>query len=179
MTCGAVYDDFDQPGVPSRGTRIVAEGRWLHVPGVNGSLAQAELRTTTFVPLSRLDSMFVLASGGTTRGGGAPLAAQFTLGGPFRLSGCAAYELRGSHYVLSGVGWLHRASEGIGPLASRMYIGGWYECGAAFERFGAGDLRHSISVGVLAETILGVVSVTGTLDNRGHRQLLLSTGRGF
>lgn len=89
-----VWDGQDSPAVPSRGTRIIADlDRVLQSPQLLHPLDQAEVRDSTFLPLSSKNSLFLIAAGGTSFNGVAGPLQVFALGGPFRLG---AYLRRNS-----------------------------------------------------------------------------------
>lgn len=174
------YDGANEPVLPTRGARLEVGGRWmLEMPGAARHLAQADASIVGFSPVSHSDVLFVRAAGGTTLGGAAPLARQYAIGGPFALSGYGYEQFRGSSYLLGAAGCRHLLAESIGPAATRLYLGGWYEIGGAFETIRSASLHHSLTAGLLASTLLGEVTLGGSLSEGPRTSMFLSLGHGF
>jgi NTE family protein len=175
-----LYDSSDDPVIPQRGARVEGEGRWFFSsPGKGGAFGQAELNANVFKPLSKTASLFFLVAGGSTFGGAPPLADQFTLGGPLRMTGYLRDELRGSNFLLLGGGYLHQLSDLPGALGQKVYAGGWYEYGSAFDSIRAARYHHSVSAGIVADTVLGAMSIGGSWTDLGRTKLFFTLGRFF
>ncbi len=175
-----VWDGEDSPSVPSRGSRIVASlSRVLQSPGVAHPLDQLDVQTSTFVPTGEKTSIFFVASGGTTFHGAAGPFQLFTLGGPFRLGAYLPDEFVGNHYVYSSLGFrreLYRLPQLVG---GKIYWGGWYEAGSAFNDPGTVVVRGTFNLGVIAETIVGPIALATSVSPTGESRVNFSIGRLF
>ena len=175
-----VFDGADSPSVPSRGVRIVANlSRVLQSPGLAHPINQLEIDTSTFVPTSVKTSLFFAASGGTSFSSTAGPFQVFALGGPFRLGAYLPQEFLGNHYGYASLGFrreLYRLPQLVGK---RVYWGGWYEAGSAFNRPASVVVRGTFNVGVIAETIVGPVALAGSVSPTGQSRVNFSIGRLF
>ena len=175
-----VYDGEDSPAVPSRGTRIVANlSRVLQSPGLAHPIDQLEIETSTFVPTSVKTSLFFAASGGTSFRSTAGPFQVFALGGPFRLGAYLPDEFLGNHFGYASFGFrreLYRLPQLVGK---KVYWGGWYEAGSAFNRASSVVVRGTFNVGVIAETIVGPVALAGSVSPTGQSRVNFSIGRLF
>jgi len=175
-----VWDGQDSPSVPSRGSRITANlSRVLQSPQLPHPLDQAELQTSTFVPLSNKSSLFVLASGGTTFHGAAGPLQEFALGGPFRLGAYLPQEFLGSHYAYGAVGFRRELFQLPPIVGKKIYWGGWYESGTAFNSPGPVVVRGTLNLGVIADTIIGPILLGGAVSPTGQSRANFSVGRLF
>jgi NTE family protein len=175
-----VWDGQDSPSVPSRGARIVANlSRVLQSPGLAHPLDQLDVQTSTFIPTGSKTSLFFLASGGTTFHGTAGPFQLFTLGGPFRLGAYLPDEFVGNHYVYSSLGFrreLYRLPQLVG---GKIYWGGWYEAGSAFNDLNTVVVRGTFNLGVIAETIVGPIALATSVSPTGESRVNFSIGRLF
>ena len=181
-----VWDGQDSPAVPSRGLRITTSlTRVLQSPRLVHPLDQAELQTSTFIPLGGKNSavsrtsLFITASGGTTFQGVAGPLQVFTLGGPFRLGAYLPEEFLGNHYAFAAVGFRRELFQLPPIVGKKIYWGGWYESGTAFNRPGPIVVRGSLNLGVIADTILGPILLGGSISPTGKARANFSVGRLF
>ncbi len=179
-----VWDDQDSPSVPSSGSRVVVTASHiLQTPGAFGSINQLDVQSSNFIPVGPKTSIFVLASGGTTFRGGAGPFQVFALGGPFRLGAYLPQEFLGNHYSYGSLGF-HRQLFRLPQLLGRgIYWGGWYEAGTAFGTT-AGDagpvvVRGSFNAGVIADTIVGPITLSAAASPTGQSRVNFSIGRIF
>jgi NTE family protein len=175
-----VWDGQDSPAVPSRGTRIVATAsRVLQSPGLVHPIGQLDLQTSTFIPTGPKTSLFFAASGGTTLHGTAGPFQQFELGGAFRLGAYLPQEFVGNHYAYSSLGF-RRDLYHLPPLVGgKIYWGGWYEAGTAFNDPSSVAVRGALNLGVIAETIVGPIALAGSVSPTGQSRVNFSIGRLF
>lgn len=175
-----VYDGEDSPTVPSRGVRIVGNlSRVLQSPGLAHPINQLEIETSTFLPTGAKTSLFFNASGGTSFSSTAGPFQVFALGGPFRLGAYLPQEFPGNHYGYASLGFrreLYRLPQLVGK---KVYWGGWYEAGSAFNRPSSVVVRGTFNVGVIAETIVGPVALAGSVSPTGQSRVNFSIGRLF
>lgn len=175
-----VWDSQDSPAVPSRGLRLVANlSHVLQSPGVSRSFNQLDVQSSTFIPTSEKTSMFVNASFGTTFNHDAGPFQIFSLGGPFRLGAYAQDEFLGNHYAYAALGFRRELYQLPALAGNKVYWGGWYEAGSAFNDPGSVAVRGSINLGIIAETILGPVALDGSVSPTGETKINFSIGRLF
>lgn len=175
-----VWDGQDRPTVPSRGTRILASlSRVLQSPDLTRPVAQLDVQTSTFIPTGPKTSIFFLASGGTTFHGNAGPFQQFALGGAFRLGAYLPQEFLGNHYAYSSLGFrreFYRLPQFVG---GRIYWGGWYEAGSAFNDPGSVAVRGTFNLGVIADTFVGPIALAASASPTGQSRVNFSIGRLF
>jgi NTE family protein len=175
-----VWDGQDSPEVPSRGMRVVANlSRVLQSPSFVHPIAQLDVQTSTFVPTGPKTSLFFLASGGTTFHGTAGPFQVFTLGGNFHLGAYLPQEFVGNHYVYSSFGFRRQLYHLPQLVGGKIYWGGWYEAGSAFNDPGTIVVRGSFNLGVIAETIVGPIALATSVSPTGESRVNLSIGRLF
>ena len=176
---GYVFDELDNPAVPARGERLTAE--LVHVPespGVSRNFSQLQVQSWTFVPLTAKSSLFFNASGGTTYNRNASLFEIFSLGGPFRLGAYTRDEFLGNHYALAGLGF-RREFYRMPVVGSKVYWGGWYEAGTAFNDPTTFVVHSSFNAGIIADTLFGPIALSGAVSPTGRTKINFSIGRLF
>jgi len=175
-----VWDGHDSPAVPGRGTRIVASlSRVLQSPGLLHPISQLDVQTSTFIPTGPKTSLFFLASGGTTFHGTAGPFQVFTLGGTFRLGAYLPQEFVGNDYVYSSFGFRREFYHLPQLVGGKIYWGGWYEAGSAFDDPSTVVVRGTFNLGVIAETIVGPIALAGSVSPTGQSRVNFSIGRLF
>ncbi len=175
-----VWDGQDSPAVPSRGTRIIADlSRVLQSPQLLHPLDQAEVQTSTFVPLGVKSSLFVDLSGGSSFHGVAGPLQVFALGGPFRLGAYLPQEFLGSHYAYASVGFRRELFQLPTIVGKKIYWGAWYESGTAFNNPGPVVVHGSLNIGLIADTIIGPILLGGSVSPTGQSRANFSIGRLF
>lgn len=182
------YDSQDNTVAPSKGIRAVAiVDHILTTPAPppefptdrsNDDVAQAEIRSSVFWSARQSHRVFLATGAGTTWGH--PLATeQFQLGAPFRLGAYAAGEFRGDHYGVLTAGYLHSVGRLPDFLGGSMYLGGWLENGSAFDDIDTARFRTNVSVGALADTLVGPFVLGASADFEGRRRYYIGIGRLF
>ena len=175
-----VWDGQDDPSVPSRGLRVVANlSRVLQSPGLVHPVDQLEVQTSTFIPTGSKTSLFFLAEGGTTFHGAAGPFQEFYLGGTFHLGAYLPQEFVGNHYAYSSLGFRRELYHLPQLVGGRIYWGGWYEAGAAFDDPSTVVVRGTFNLGVIAETIVGPIALAGSVSPTGESRVNFSIGRLF
>jgi NTE family protein len=175
-----VWDGQDSPAIPSRGTRITATvSRVLQSPGLVHPIGQLDVQTSTFIPTGPKTSLFLVAAGGTTFRGDAGPFQQFALGGAFRLGAYLPQEFIGNHYAYSSVGFRREFYRLPQLIGGRIYWGGWYEAGSAFNDPGSVAVRGSFNIGVIADTFAGPIALAGSVSPTGQSRVNFSIGRLF
>ncbi|HTC56365.1 MAG TPA: patatin-like phospholipase family protein [Candidatus Sulfotelmatobacter sp.] len=175
-----VWDGQDSPAVPSRGTRLVASlSRVLQSPGLIHPIDQLDVQTSTFIPTGPKTSLFLVASGGTTFHGAAGPFQVFTLGGAFHLGAYLPQEFVGNHYAYSSLGFRREFYHLPQLVGGKIYWGGWYEAGSAFNDPNTIVVRGTFNLGVIAETIVGPIALAGSVSPTGESRVNFSIGRLF
>ena len=179
-----VWDGQDSPSVPSRGARVVATlSRVLQSPGLPHRIGQLDAQTSAFLPVTSKTSIFFALSGGTTFGGVAGPFQVFTLGGPFRLGAYLRDEFLGNHYAYSSLGFRRQFYSLPQLVGKKIYWGGWYETGTAFGTQTADPgpvvIRGTFNLGVIADTIVGPISIAGSISPTGQSRVNFTMGRVF
>ena len=182
------YDGQDNPVAPSTGLQAAA--MFHHIVAApdappefptersNDGVTQAEFRGSAFWPVRRRHRVFVAGGLGTTWGH--PLATeQFELGAPLRLGAYNLGQLRGEHYAVVTAGYLHAVARLPDFLGGSIYVGSWMENGSAFDAFDSARLRTNVSVGTLADTLVGPVLLGSSFDFRGASRFYIGIGRLF
>ena len=181
-------DGQDDRVLPSSGMRSQATVDWIaqtpDLPAVsprgrsNDDVVRAEIRTTMFWPLRSRHRLFMAAGAGTTSGH--PFAnEQFELGAPLRLGAYNPGELRGEHYGVVTAGYLHAIGRLPDFLGGPIFIGSWVENGSAFDDLAGATLRTNVSLGTIADTLVGPVLFGGSFDVRGGWRYYVGIGRLF
>ena len=179
-----VWDGQDSPSVPSRGTRVVTTlSRVLQSPGLANPIGQLDVQTSSFVPVGPKTSLFFNISGGTTFNGSAGPFQVFALGGPFRLGAYLPYEFVGNHYAYTSLGFRRELYRLPALLGKGIYWGGWYEAGTAFgtaaDDPGPVVVRGTFNLGIIADTIVGPITLAGSVSPTGQSRVNFSIGRLF
>ena len=174
------YDTRDNSQIPKRGVETRNSlNYYFDAPGAAGNFAQAESRFSAFRPLGAKTIVFGFGAGGTTFGKRAPLFQQFGVGGLFSVGGYGSGEFRGGNYLNGGFGVLRETFAAPPYIGGKLYLGGWYEAGGAFENFDAAKYRQSVTGGALLETRIGPIFVGGSFAEGGRRKIYFSLGRFF
>ncbi len=104
---------------------------------------------------------------------------RFTLGGPRRLSASSMDEYRGTDTYLARAGYLHRIAALPTGLGQGLYAVFGYEAGEIWSPESHAILRQDGTLGLLAATPLGSVSIGGSVGDAGHRKVFITVGRLF
>ena len=64
-------------------------------------------------------------------------------------------------------------------LGGPIFVGGWLENGSAFDDIDDAKLRTNVSLGVLADTLIGPVLLGGSFDFSGAWRYYIGVGRLF
>ncbi len=152
---------------------------YFDAPGASGDFTQAEARINAFRSVNDKTIIFGFGGGGTTFGARAPLFQQFNVGGLFNVGGYGSQEFRASNYLSGGTGAL-RETFALPPyIGGKLYLGGWYEAGSAFETFNTANFRQSVTGGAVLQTRLGPIFLGGSVNERGRGRFYFSLGRFF
>ena len=175
-----VYDGQDNATVPTNGLRMTANGYYyFRSPGAIQGFPQAEMTASYFTPLGKKGTLFGYGGGGTSFDKSPGPIQQFTLGGPFRLGAYGRNEFRGKDYFLGSAGYLHRVGNLPQIIGGRIYLGGWYEGGSAFQRRSELNYKSDFSGGFIMETVLGPITFGGAWGEGSRGKVFFSFGRLF
>jgi len=175
-----IFAGQDSPTVPSKGLRLVLSlSHVFNSPGTTSYIDQAEMQSVTFVPVSSKTSIFFGASGGTTFRRDAGPFQVFSLGGPFRLGAYTPDQFLGNHYGYLSLGFRRDLYHLPTPLGKKIYWGGWYEAGSAFNSPSSVQVLGSINLGIIADTIVGPIALGGAVSPTGETKVNFSIGRLF
>lgn len=178
------FDGQDSPTLPTRGLRLIAEGRWfLSAPDATQDFPQSEIRGSFFTPLSSQGSLFFAGSAGTVFGKETPPFQQFLLGGPFRFGAYNRDELRVNQYFLATAGYLHKLNQLPSLIGGNIYAGVWFDqlgaSGGLTSQFDSQQYRAALSLGFVMDTKAGPFSIVGTRGEGGRGKVYFSLGRFF
>jgi NTE family protein len=174
------FDGADKAQIPTRGVRLNSSlNYYFDAPGATGGFPQAEIKFNARRPINEQYIALGFGAGGTTFNKTAPTFQQFTVGGLFNVGGYGSEEFRGSNFVRGGFGFLRETYALPSLIGGKFYLGGWYEGGTVFERFGSANYRQSITGGAFLETPVGPIFVGGSLGEGGRRKVYFSLGRFF
>ncbi|MGI9034707.1 MAG: patatin-like phospholipase family protein, partial [Pyrinomonadaceae bacterium] len=175
------YDTRDNAQIPTRGIELKNSlNYYFDSPGApRGGFPQAESRLDVFHALDDKNILFGFGGAGTTFGKTAPLFQQFTLGGLFDVGGYGSGEFRSSNYVNGGVGLLRQTFALPTYIGGKLYFGGWYEAGSAFETIRRAQYRQSVTGGALLQTRIGPIFLGGSFAASGRGKLYFSLGKFF
>lgn len=172
-----IHNGLDEPTVPRQGHRWKVEAlQYLETPSGVPRGRQFSMDFASFQPMFRQGRVFVRAEAATSFDTNLPPALAFSLGGPLRLGAYGQGQLRGSRLVFSSVGYLHELGETPGLLGTRIYIGGWYEGGSAWNRGDPRLWRHLGSAGLVLDSVLGPVFVGSSWGEGGRYRFYFSVG---
>jgi len=177
-----VVDHTDDPTLPRQGFLLQSRFEFYDAnPGATEHFPLAEIRSGVFQRVSRISSLFLLASGGSTmgyRGTGLPT---FGLGGPQRLAAYGTNELLANQYFLFQPGYIHRLKELSPLLGDNVYLVTAYELGKAYGAANAIDTRlpNDFNAAVLVQSFIGPIVFGGSVGDRGHHKFYFQLGRFF
>jgi NTE family protein len=182
------YDGQDSPVVPSHGARGMAIIDYiLDSPDLppefasgrsNDDVTRFEAAGSSFWSPSRRDRLFVVGGAGTASGSPLPTE-QFQLGAPFRLGAYGIGEFRGDSYAVLTAGYLRAVGRLPDFLGGSIFAGGWLENGSAFDDIGDATLRTNVSLGVVADTLIGPVMLGSSFGFDGAFRYYIAIGRLF
>jgi NTE family protein len=175
-------DHTDDPTLPRQGYLVQSRFEFYDAnPGATEHFPLAELRTGIFHRIRKTNSLFLLASGGSTfsyQGTGIPM---FSLGGPQRLAAYGVNELLSNQYFLGQAGYIRRLKELTPLLGNNVYLVTDYEIGKAYGAVNQTDSRlpNDFNAAVLVQSFIGPVVFGGSVGDRGHHKFYFQLGRLF
>ncbi|MGI8556579.1 MAG: patatin-like phospholipase family protein [Pyrinomonadaceae bacterium] len=174
------FDTRDNAQIPTSGVELKSSlNHYFASPGASVGFPQAAAEFSAFRSPNDRNIVFGFGGAGTTFSKTAPLFQQFTLGGLFNVGGYGNREFRNSNYLHGGIGILRETFSAPAYIGGKLYFGGWYEGGSAFENFGAAKYRQSVTGGAVLETRIGPIFLGGSFAANGRGKLYFSLGRFF
>jgi len=180
-----VVNRLNDPTVPTKGVGFVNEFDFYDSrPGAQQNVPALQTTLEFFQPVSRRDSIYLTASGGSTFGVAKTGIPPFTLGGSLRLSAYGTNEIFTNQYALFQLGNLRQIGR-LPPIAgNRVFLITFYELAKPYKSQIAllnnfPGLPMDATAGILAETLLGPMYMGGSWGDSGHRKIFFGVGRVF
>jgi NTE family protein len=179
VTASFNYDQLDKAVFPTRGNVGRLRGFSSQTGlGADENYSLAELTWQSVFPWGRNVLNFV-ARGGSDLGTEAPFYDQFTLGGPFALSGYKIGQLRGREYAFFSAGFRRRFADIDETFGTGVYVGGTLEAGNMYQRLDGSQgkgLLLSGSVYLAVDSKLGPIYLSYGVAENGERAAYLTIG---
>ena len=176
-----ILDHTDDPILPTAGYYVQTNFKFFDtVPNAPQGFPTLEATVEYFHPVLHRDSMFIIASGGSTLGYQQTGIPQFFLGGVSRLSAYGLNELMGNQYFLGRVGDKRKIATLPTFVGKNVYLVGFGEVGKMYgDPFPAPKLSGDGVIGVIAETSVGPVFIGASAGDTGHYKWFFQLGRVF
>jgi len=173
-------DHLDNPIIPRSGTAILSDAQWVDTnPGAPDGFPAAELVGMAFRAISKPGSVYGIAAGGSTFGHSETGIPPFALGGPSRLAAYGLNEFLINQYFYFRLGYLHRLTTLPPFLGSGVYLEGHYELAKPYGRLNGGHLPNDGVLGLVTQTLLGPITIGGSIGDHGNRKWFFQLGRVF
>ena len=176
-----ILDHTNDAVIPTKGYYLRSQFYYYDTyPGATQAFPSLDLLTQYFQPVLHGDSIFAIASGGSTFGYHNIGAPQFFLGGVGRLTAYGLNELLGDQYFVGRVGYLHKVFTLPPFIGTQVYVSVFGEVGKMYDDpFPAPKLSGDGTAGLLAETAFGPVFIGGSVGDTGHHKWFFQLGRVF
>jgi NTE family protein len=177
-----IIDHTNDPTLPRNGYFVQSRLEFYDGnPSASEHFPLAELRTGVFHPILTTNSIFMIASGGSTMGYRNTGIPMFGLGGPQRLAAYGTNELLTNQYFLFQPGYIRRLKELRPLLGENVYLVTNYEIGKAYGALNTLDSRlpNDFNAAVLVQSFIGPVVFGGSVGDRGHHRFYFQLGRYF
>jgi NTE family protein len=175
------FDNTDDPTLPRQGFSATTRLEFYDAnPGAAEHFPLFESETGLFKQLRSLNSVFVLASGGSTFGRDDIGLPPFSLGGPLRLGAYGTNEILTNQYFLIQPGYIRQLRQ-LPPLfGNHIYAVATYEVAKTYDNlFHESKLPTDVNIGLLVQTFFGPVVFGGSVGDSGHRKFYFQLGRYF
>lgn len=175
------FDDTDDPTLPRQGLSAKTRLEFYDAnPGATEHFPLFESETGLFKQLKSRNSVFILASGGSTFGRDDIGVPPFSLGGPLRLGAYGTNEILTNQYFLIQPGYIRQLKQ-LSPLfGNHIYAVATYEIAKTYDDlFHESKLPNDVNVGLLVQTFFGPVVFGGAVGDSGHRKFYFQLGRYF
>ncbi len=173
-------DRLDSPVIPRSGELVRVRAQWDNTaPGAHGGFPLAEVTAAVVRKLSRRDSVFLQAAGGSTFGYHDTGLPQFFLGGTGRLNAYGSNELRMDQYIYGRLGYIHELFRLPPFLGNYVYGMTAFEVAKAYNAPGASGLPTDGAVSVVFDTLFGPLSIGASYGDTGHHKVYFLLGKFF
>ncbi|WP_158793084.1 patatin-like phospholipase family protein [Granulicella sp. L60] len=172
------FDNQDRALIPHYGIRWTTDAGYLYSAVASPNAPQITTRVSFSHEIGK-EVFVMVAEGGTMFNRDVAQPFRFTLGGPLRLSASAFDEYRGTDYFLLSPALLRRIAQLPAPLGQSIYIGAAYEAGQIRAPNALTITRQDVVFGLVAETPLGVITLTPAIGDDGHRKFIFTLGKLF
>jgi NTE family protein len=176
-----ILDHTNEAVIPTRGVYLQSNFFYYDTfPNATEAFPLLEATAQFFQPVFKRDSIFLIASGGTTFDYPHTGVPQFFLGGVGRLTAYGLNELEGNQYFLGRFGYLKKVFTLPTFVGKQVYAIGYGEVGKMYgDPFPAPRLSGDGAAGLLAETAFGPVFIGGSVGDTGHAKWFFQLGRVF
>ncbi len=174
-----IFDSQDRALVPRSGIRSVTDLGYIYAIDGSHSAPQLSDQFEFAYTFGKRNAFLLNAEGATMFNRNVPQPFRYTLGGPLRLSASSIDQYRGTDYFLITPGYLRRIARLPAPLGQNIYVGATYEAGQMRAPDAATLTRQDFSIGLVAETPLGVITIAPSFGNAGERKLTFTLGKFF
>lgn len=137
-------------------------------------LAQAKFRAN--FPIQAHTSFLTSIEGGVSSHR-LPVAQQFKLGGPFRLSAHAFNEFYGDHYLMGTAGYFRLIPRW--SKRANVYAVFWVESGGAFDSWSEARFSTDFSMGLYTSTFFGPLTIGCSFGEDSNKTLFMVLGKMF
>jgi len=170
---------LDDPIIPRNGLETRLLGGWVDAsPGAPAGYPLASLRIFATRQVSRLDSFYFTAAGGSTFGYDTGIP-QFSLGGSTDLAAYGANEVLTNQYYLFRGGYLRELAKLPLFLGDKLYLNGSFEVAKPFGGLTPSRLPMDGVAALVVNTIFGPVSFGGAFGETGHQRFFFHVGKLF
>jgi NTE family protein len=185
------HDGQDSPVVPSKGLRVLSRVQhFLDYPDVTladdptretDGVTQFETLASWFTSRkgARERRLFVAGGFGTSFDGHPLPTEQFPIGGLLRLGAFNVGERRGDRYLLATAGYLQQALRLPDFVGGPLFLGSWLETGSAFDSWSKIDPSTHVSVGLIADTLIGPIFGGASFGFDGATRFYIAIGQLF
>ncbi|HEX4022187.1 MAG TPA: patatin-like phospholipase family protein [Acidobacteriaceae bacterium] len=173
------YDNQDRAIVPEYGLKMQFAGNYLFQVPDGRDAPVFTLGGSFFHTLATVNTLSLAVSGGTSFNRDLSGPFQFTLGGPLRLTASQIDEYRGTDYSYVRALYMRRIGTLGPPLGQHIYATFGYEGGSVWNPDQDTIERQDGLAGVVAETPVGAVMLSGSVGNAGHRKIVFTLGHLF
>jgi NTE family protein len=175
-----VLDRLDNAIVPRKGVAIGTGFSFYDSrPGAQQTFPSFQSTIRFFKPIRSPDSVYFLASGGSTFGYTATGVPLFNLGAPMHLSAYGLNEIYTNQYMLFQLGYLHQLAKLSPVFGDKMYLNSVVEVAKPYGTPNISRIPMDGSAGIVIETLFGPVYVGGSWGDSGHRKIFFLLGRIF
>jgi NTE family protein len=174
------FDHTDDAVVPRSGAAAEMFFAYFHHrAGAEESFPSLQLKLRAYKTVGNRGSLYAVGTAGSTFGytqTGFPI---FDLGGAATLAAYGPNEIRTNQYWLAQTGYMYKIMS-MPPMSGKnVYLVSGLDFAKPFYVQGVSRWPMDVRVGVLAQTLLGPVSMGASVGDSGHRKFCVQIGRVF